>query len=100
MRILFGKLCSQLDALSNYHFAPRPIDQIESEDVQFKHVTAAPALSVEEIIPLHVSDARQVTPEEVYQRNQGKDGILKGETEYTREEKKRLRQANKAARRA
>jgi len=103
LRISFGKLCSQLDALSNYHFAPRPIDMHDdgdNDDVDLKHVTTAPALTIEEIIPLSVSNARQVTPEEVYERNSGKGGILKGETELTTDEKKRLRNANKASRRA
>ena len=56
--------------------------------------------TIKEIIPLSVSNARQVTPEEVHQRNSGKGGMLKGETELTTDEKKQLRNANKASRRA
>merc|ERR1711862_959451 len=91
---------SQLDALSNYHFAPRPIDQIDTDELQIQNITTAPALSIEEIIPMSVSDARQVTPEEVYQkRNSTTGSILKGETEYTKQDKKRIRQEKKAKRR-
>ena len=76
MKALFAALCSRLDALSNYHFAPRPI----ADEAEVRTVTK-PAIAMEEVIPLHVSNARGVAPEEVYGGKKGRDGVLRGETE-------------------
>ena len=76
MKQLFANLCSKLDALSNYHFAPRPI----SDEAEVRAVTA-PAIAMEEVLPLHVSDARGVAPEEVYGTKRGREGILRAESE-------------------
>jgi hypothetical protein len=76
MKALFANLCSKLDALSNYHFAPRPI----ADEAEVRAVTT-PAIAMEEVMPLHVSDARGVAPEEVYATKKGRDGVLRGETE-------------------
>jgi U3 small nucleolar RNA-associated protein MPP10 len=76
MKQLFANLCSKLDALSNYHFAPRPVaDEAEVRPV------STPAIAMEEVLPLHVSDARGVAPEEVYRTKRGRDGLLRSETE-------------------
>ena len=78
MKGLFADLCSKLDALSNYHFAPRPV----AEEATVRAVAnAAPAISAEEVLPLHVSDARGTAPEEIYGSKRGRDGILRGESE-------------------
>jgi U3 small nucleolar RNA-associated protein MPP10 len=76
MKALFAGLCSRLDALSNYHFAPRPV----SDEAEVRTVTK-PAIAMEEVLPLHVSNARGVAPEEVYGAKQGRDAVLRGETE-------------------
>jgi U3 small nucleolar RNA-associated protein MPP10 len=76
MKQLFANLCSKLDALSNYHFAPRPI----ADEAEVRPVTA-PAIAMEEVLPLHVSDARGVAPEEVYATKRGREGILRAESE-------------------
>lgn len=94
MKQLFANLCSRLDALSNYNFAPRPI----ADEAEVRPVTA-PAIAMEEVLPLHVSDARAVAPEEVYATKRGRDGILRQETEMDQVDRKRLRQSKKAARR-
>ena len=94
MRSLFANLCSKLDALSNYHFAPRPI----AEEAEIRTVTK-PAIAMEEVLPLHVSDARGVAPEEVYAGKRGRDAVLRGESELEQQDRKRLRAAKKAARR-
>ena len=94
MKALFANLCSKLDALSNYHFAPRPVAQ----EAEVRAVTT-PAIAMEEVLPLHVSDARGVAPGEVYGSKKGRDGILRGDSELDQAERRRLRGAKKAARR-
>jgi U3 small nucleolar RNA-associated protein MPP10 len=94
MKQLFANLCSKLDALSNYHFAPRPV----ADEAEARPVTT-PAIAMEEVLPLHVSDARGVAPEEVYGAKRGREGILRDDTELEQSERKRLRQSKKAARR-
>ncbi|KAF7806070.1 Mpp10 protein [Senna tora] len=82
--MLFKKLCLKLDALSHFHFTPKPV--IEDISVQAN----VPALAMEEIAPMAVSDAAMLAPEEVFS---GK-GDIKEEVELTKEERKR-RRANK-----
>jgi U3 small nucleolar RNA-associated protein MPP10 len=94
MRQLFANLCSKLDALSNYHFAPRPI----ADEAEARAVTV-PAIAMEEVLPLHVSDARGTAPEEVFATKRGREGILRADHEMDQQERKRQRQSKKAARR-
>ena len=76
MKMLFANLCSKLDALSNYHFAPRPV----ADEAEIR-TSATPAVAMEEVLPLHVSDGQAMAPEEVYNKKKGRDGILRGESE-------------------
>lgn len=94
MRKLFASLCSKLDALSNYNFAPRPLEE-EAEI----HVVTTPAIAMEEILPLYVSESRAVAPEEVYATKKGRESVLKGEREHDQTERKSARNAKKTARR-
>ena len=94
MKALFANLCSKLDALSNYQFAPRPIE----DEAEVRAVTK-PAIAMEEVLPLHVSDARGVAPEEVYDRKHGRDTVLRADSELEQQERKRLRSNKKSARR-
>ena len=77
MKKLFANLCSQLDALSNYHFAPRPV----AEEAEVENREDVPAIAMEEVLPLHVSGGRGVAPEEVYGAGKGRGSVLKGESE-------------------
>ncbi|KAL8217543.1 hypothetical protein R6Q57_020916 [Mikania cordata] len=83
--LLFKKLCLKLDALSHFHFTPKPV--IEDMSIQ----TNVPALAMEEIAPLAVSDAAMLAPEEVFS---GK-GDIKEETELTQADRKRRRASKK-----
>eukprot|EP00536_Pseudo-nitzschia_multiseries_P009839 jgi/Psemu1/325798/estExt_fgenesh1_pg.C_2860013 len=94
MKQLFANLCSKLDALSNYHFAPRPI----ADEAEARAVTV-PAIAMEEVLPLHVSDARGVAPEEVFATKRGREGILRADHEMDQTDRKRQRQSKKTARR-
>lgn len=82
--MLFKRLCLKLDALSHFNFAPKPV--IEDMSIQ----SNVPALAMEEIAPVAVSDAAMLAPEEVFD---GK-GDVKEEAELTKAERKR-RRANK-----
>jgi U3 small nucleolar RNA-associated protein MPP10 len=95
MKSLFANLCSKLDALSNYHFTPRPL----SGDTEVRPITV-PAIAMEEVLPIHISDARGVAPEEVYgTKKRGRDAILRDVSEMDQQERKRLRNSKKSARR-
>ncbi|KAJ2787039.1 U3 snoRNP protein [Coemansia interrupta] len=92
----FRNLFTQLDALSHFHFAPRPA----VADIEIR--TSAPALQMEEKLPVNMSHAEQLAPEEIYEKSQGRNGRtgdLMGETELTREERKRRRNKKKNAQR-
>lgn len=77
MKALFADLCSRLDALSNYHFAPRPV----AGEAEVENQEDVPAIAMEEVLPLHVSHGRGVAPEEVYAGGKGRESVLKGESE-------------------
>lgn len=79
--ILFKKLCLKLDALSHFHFAPKPV--IEDMSIQAN----VPALAMEEIAPVAVSDAAMLAPEEIFS---GK-GDVREEAELTQADRKRRR---------
>ncbi|GAB2269828.1 hypothetical protein Dimus_004746 [Dionaea muscipula] len=82
---LFKKLCLKLDALSHFHFAPKPV--VEDMSVQVN----LPAFAMEEIAPMAVSDAAMLAPEEVFA---GK-GDIKEEAELTKSDRKRRRAQKK-----
>ncbi|CAG8630279.1 6215_t:CDS:2, partial [Funneliformis mosseae] len=85
---MFKDLCHKLNALSNFHYTPKP------PKPEITVISDLPAISMEEVIPVNVSDAKLLAPEEVYDK---KKGEIKGETEKDSTEKKRARVAKKRA---
>ncbi|KAF9292211.1 hypothetical protein BGZ68_009802 [Mortierella alpina] len=88
---LWQDLCQKLDSLSNWHYTPKP------PKAELTIVTNAPAISMEEAIPVSVADASLLAPEEVY--SAGKAPV-KGDTELEQAERKRKRSAAKRAKKA
>jgi U3 small nucleolar ribonucleoprotein component len=73
---LFKELCGKLDALSHFHYTPKPT-------IAEAHVKAtAPALSMEEATPAAVSDATLIAPRELYSAPRN----LKDTDELTKQE--------------
>ncbi|KAF9934328.1 U3 snoRNP protein [Linnemannia zychae] len=88
---LWQDLCQKLDSLSNWYYTPKPAK------TELTVVTNAPAISMEEAIPVGVADSAMFAPEEIY--SAGKAPI-KGETELEQAERKRKRSTAKRAKKA
>lgn len=94
IEVMFKSLCWKLDALSNYHFTPKPA----VKELQVK--PAVPAIAMEEVVPIGVSDANLKAPEEVYEKKRKRGhAVLQSKDEMTQMERKALRNAKKHARR-
>mmetsp|Transcript_8799 Transcript_8799/g.11448 ORF Transcript_8799/g.11448 Transcript_8799/m.11448 type:complete len:583 (+) Transcript_8799:85-1833(+) len=94
IRKLFSGLVSKLNALSNFHFTPKPPKAeggVQRLDV--------PSINMEEATPAALASGSQLAPEEIYATKHGKAGLGKSNEELEKEDRKRLRQQKKAAKR-
>jgi U3 small nucleolar RNA-associated protein MPP10 len=97
---LFQSISHKLDALSSAHFIPKPVQK--SIDIKVN----APTISMEDAQPLTASAASTLAPQEVYKASRSgneneislKSGAVVARDELTREDKQRLRRANKRKR--
>ncbi|CDH50853.1 mpp10 protein [Lichtheimia corymbifera JMRC:FSU:9682] len=87
---LFNELCGKLDSLSNFHFTPK------QPKADLNIVSDAPAISMEEAMPVNMSDATLLAPEEVYDKKRGE---VKSKEEMTQEERKRAHAKKKQQKR-
>jgi U3 small nucleolar RNA-associated protein MPP10 len=92
--VMFKSLCWKLDALSNYNFTPKPL----VKELQVK--PSVPAIAMEEVVPIGVSDANLKAPEEVFDKKRKRgEAILQSKEEMSQQQRKALRNAKKHARR-
>ena len=84
---IFSSLSHKLDALCNFHYAPKPIEHVKETKKN------AASITMEEVLPTSVSDATLLAPEEVYTPLRKP---RKGQSELTSTDKKSLRRAAKA----
>lgn len=91
--VMYERLCWKLDALSNFHFTPKPA----VKELQVK--PSVPAIALEEMIPVGISDANLKAPEEIFEKKRKRGEVIPlSKDEMTQNERKATRSAGKRAR--
>lgn len=86
--VLFRRICVALDRLCNADFTPAAA--VKSLSV----TSSAPALAMEEALPMSVSTESQKAPEEIYSSDVR---VLKGSSEKDKEERERERRVGETS---
>lgn len=91
-----------MDALSHFHFTPRPVVADSKIRTLQPSTSALSSLQLEDVTPLTSAQATtsQLAPEQVHEKKHGKQASLMAEEEMTSDDRKRARRASKAANKA
>ncbi|RLV87983.1 U3 small nucleolar RNA-associated protein MPP10 [Meyerozyma sp. JA9] len=100
---LFSSLNHKLDSLCSAHYVPKP-HQGRSLEIKVDDVTA-PTISMEDAQPAYVDSGTSLAPQEIYKPGEKQDGkvtlksgLSYAKDELSRDDKQRLRRANKRKR--
>ena len=92
---LYDKVSRDLDGLSHFHFAPKPI--VVEADV--RSIANVPSLSLEDVTPAMMSKGSAAAPEDVQAKKRGRAAALLADADLDQDDRKRMRRASKAVRR-
>jgi U3 small nucleolar RNA-associated protein MPP10 len=89
---IFRRICIKLDALSNQNYTPLKVKEAKIRKLDASDSNATAAIRMEEVTPVAVSEAVALAPEEIYQKPRGE---VRGDSEYTSEDRKKMRRDRK-----
>lgn len=91
---LFARITNKIDAFTSLNYVA-PAQELVVRDAG----EDAPALEMEEITPISVSDGMRMAPQEIVDKKKGRKGVLKGESERDQADRKRDRRVAKERKR-